>query len=255
MIASGTLNHPSLGMVNVRALATARRITARWRGTELRVTAPRGISARQLLQALDEMAPALMQRAPRTSHPYRDGYTFANDLLTVTIKTSDGTARCRMVSMRAPAGYDSCGNALPQGYIISAGAGALDADDAVRNVEHLLDGIGRHATTAFVLPEARTIIAELNSRDLLYRQPVSLAVSRGMRTLGTCSATGAIRLSQRLAFMPADLRRAIITHELAHLECFDHSPRFYERWRLLYGAPVRNMQSRYKAAPTPYFTR
>lgn len=255
MIESGTFSHHSLGTINLRALATARRITARWRGTDLHVTAPRGISGRQLLQALDEMTPTLIQRAQHEPHPYRDGYTFTNDLLTITIVASNNVSPGRIISMRAPVRYDSTGNQLPQGYIINAGYGALDSADTVHTVERLLDGIGRHAATTYILPEARAIIAELDARALLHRHPTSMSVSRGMRTLGTCSATGAIRLSQRLSFMPANLRRAIITHELAHLDCFDHSTRFYERWRQLYGAPVRDMQSRYKAAPTPYFTR
>lgn len=43
---------------------------------------------------------------------------------------------------------------------------------------------------------------------------------------GSCSASGAIRYSWRLALAPAWVRRAIVAHEVAHRLHMDHSPAF-----------------------------
>ena len=49
--------------------------------------------------------------------------------------------------------------------------------------------------------------------------------------IGSCTpANGAIRLSHRLAAMPAFVRDYVIVHELAHLLEANHGPRF---WKLV----------------------
>jgi predicted metal-dependent hydrolase len=53
---------------------------------------------------------------------------------------------------------------------------------------------------------------------------------------GSCSARGAISLNQKLLFLPPDLVRYVIVHELGHLEELNHSPRFW--------AVVRAMEPR-----------
>lgn len=47
---------------------------------------------------------------------------------------------------------------------------------------------------------------------------------------GSCSASGAISLNLRLLFLPPDLVRYVLIHELCHLERLDHSPDY---WRLV----------------------
>jgi len=49
------------------------------------------------------------------------------------------------------------------------------------------------------------------------------------RRLGSCTpATGAIRISHRLATVPDWVRDYVIVHELAHLQHSDHSHRFWD---------------------------
>jgi predicted metal-dependent hydrolase len=56
-------------------------------------------------------------------------------------------------------------------------------------------------------------------------------VSNQNKVAGSCSAgKGTIRISHRLAEMPAFVRDYVIVHELAHLKEPNHSPRF---WRLV----------------------
>lgn len=51
-----------------------------------------------------------------------------------------------------------------------------------------------------------------------------------MRSLwGSCSFNAAMRLNTALLFGPAECTRAVLAHELAHLDHRDHSPRFWAR--------------------------
>lgn len=60
---------------------------------------------------------------------------------------------------------------------------------------------------------------------------VSQITVRSQRTRwGSCSKQGNISLNVRLAFLPPDLVRYVILHELTHLEHLDHSQKF---WRAL----------------------
>lgn len=56
-------------------------------------------------------------------------------------------------------------------------------------------------------------------------------VANQQRRYGSCtSATGTIRISHRVATLPAWVRDYIIVHELAHLQEANHGPRF---WKLV----------------------
>ena len=53
-------------------------------------------------------------------------------------------------------------------------------------------------------------------------------VTNQQKRFGSCTpATGTIRISHRLAAMPAWVRDYVIIHELAHLEQANHGPRFW----------------------------
>ncbi|MDE6477960.1 MAG: M48 family metallopeptidase [Alphaproteobacteria bacterium] len=55
---------------------------------------------------------------------------------------------------------------------------------------------------------------------------------------GSCSSTGTISFSWRLAFAPTDVMRYVVMHELAHRRHMDHSPEFWAFVRELYGFGV-----------------
>lgn len=57
--------------------------------------------------------------------------------------------------------------------------------------------------------------------------PAGVTVTWPRSRWGSCSARGDIRLSVDLLFLPEELARAVILHELAHLRVLDHSPRFW----------------------------
>ena len=55
---------------------------------------------------------------------------------------------------------------------------------------------------------------------------------------GSCSTTGTISFSWRLAFAPYDVMRYVVMHELSHMKHMDHSPEFWAEVRNLYGFGV-----------------
>lgn len=55
---------------------------------------------------------------------------------------------------------------------------------------------------------------------------------------GSCSSTGTISFSWRLALAPREIMRYVIMHELAHRRHMDHSAQFWELVRDLYGPGV-----------------
>ena len=56
---------------------------------------------------------------------------------------------------------------------------------------------------------------------------------------GSCSRSGDIRYSWRLALAPDWVRRAIVAHEVAHRVHMDHGPGFHALARTLYGADLK----------------
>ena len=54
-----------------------------------------------------------------------------------------------------------------------------------------------------------------------------LRLSRAQRRWGSCAGDGTIRLNWRLVQAPAEVRRSVVAHEVAHLVHFDHSPAFH----------------------------
>jgi len=55
---------------------------------------------------------------------------------------------------------------------------------------------------------------------------------------GSCSTTGTMSLSWRLAFAPINVMRYVVMHELAHRRHMDHSPAFWATVSELYGFGV-----------------
>lgn len=59
------------------------------------------------------------------------------------------------------------------------------------------------------------------------RPAPKLALTRAQRRWGSCARDGTIRINWRLVMAPAEVRRSVVAHEVAHLVHFDHSPAFH----------------------------
>lgn len=82
--------------------------------------------------------------------------------------------------------------------------------------------VARHGAQSCILPMAQKIAAELGCH------PSRWKIGSGRRILGTCKSDRSITLSCVLVFLPDELRRYVICHELAHLTHMNHSPQFHE---------------------------
>ncbi len=68
--------------------------------------------------------------------------------------------------------------------------------------------------------------------------PRRVAVRDTTSRWGSCSTTGTISFSWRLAFAPVEVMRYVVMHELAHRVHMDHSPAFWATVAQLYGFGV-----------------
>lgn len=68
--------------------------------------------------------------------------------------------------------------------------------------------------------------------------PKRIAVRDTTSRWGSCSTSGTMSFSWRLAFAPVDVMRYVVMHELAHQKHMDHSPAFWHQVSELYGFGV-----------------
>ena len=81
------------------------------------------------------------------------------------------------------------------------------------------------------LQEVKNII-RLVSREF---HPKRITLRDTTSRWGSCSSTGTMSFSWRLAFAPVDVMRYVVMHELAHTRHMNHSPEFWATVRELYG--------------------
>lgn len=68
--------------------------------------------------------------------------------------------------------------------------------------------------------------------------PRRVAIRDTSTRWGSCSTSGTMSFSWRLAFAPTDVMRYVVMHELAHTRHMDHSPAFWGTVAQLYGFGV-----------------
>ena len=89
--------------------------------------------------------------------------------------------------------------------------------------------------------EARRLLSE----DLAFyctragQPPQRLMLSAARRRWGSCARDGTIRINWRLVMAPAEVRRSVVAHEVAHLVHFDHSPAFHAALDALFEGDLR----------------
>jgi len=77
-------------------------------------------------------------------------------------------------------------------------------------------------------------------REIVVTAPINLhpkkiAVHDTISRWGSCSSTGTVSFSWRLAFAPPEVMRYVVMHELAHRKHMDHSPKFWAAVGEIYG--------------------
>ena len=68
--------------------------------------------------------------------------------------------------------------------------------------------------------------------------PKNITLRETTSRWGSCSSTGNLSFSWRLAFAPYEVMRYVVMHELSHRKYMDHSPEFWANVASLYGFGV-----------------
>lgn len=91
----------------------------------------------------------------------------------------------------------------------------------IQFISNMISHAMEYIADRVLLPYAREVAAALGLH------PAGFEIGRGMRKLGHCTAKKVIQLSRNIMFLPEELVRYIICHELAHLSHMNHSPQFH----------------------------
>ncbi len=243
-VASCSYLHPVLGDIHIRRNATARRIIARWHGTDLCITVP-GMTPPALLdEFLDKFRDRLLAAKPAPC--YSIGQVI--DCAEVDFSIVPSNLPSETVDVFSNSVSENPLRGKHINYYIKLSAPALPVIHRAA-VQHAiyaqLMGCATHASRRFVLPFAAEVAAELGCH------PKAWSVKESRTKLGSCSNRGNIVLSPRLIFLPADLRRYVVCHELAHLTHLDHSPAFHALCNRYCGGEERQLEARLRAFQFP----
>lgn len=207
-MATGELQHETLGRVTVNIRHNSRHISARWKNGIVNINIPYGAKEIDLHRILDDLTPRLIASRPDIS--FYDGQKLSFPLVEFAIRQQSfapskilGTASIPVSSVEVGSDWD------------------FENDQTTRAVSDMLCKIARKIAPQALLPRAREIAAEIG------RHPTGWTISTGHRILGQCTERGIISLSYVLIFLPDDLRDYVICHELAHLSELNHSPQFH----------------------------
>lgn len=209
VVASSVYTHPVLGPVKITVRPSARHIIFRWRDKVLHATVPESTSLEYYEKVLEDSVDRLLALRPSESRFYDgmalrlDGYTFnfglrpqLPDYLSLTYTASE----CTIVGGR---GFD------------------YSSPTAPTNITNMMLKVAAKVAPAILDPVVRSEIARTGAR------PASVKYIRGTRKLGHCDSRGNVAISTACLFLPDELRRYIVCHELAHLTEMNHSPRFH----------------------------
>lgn len=243
--AAGHYDHPRIGRVAVRPGRTTACFRARWRGNMLTVSCPYGVTTAAFEDFIASCEAKFLEVRPELFFPLNKvidtpetdiAILAGTDVQPYDIMTS--------VEMNAPARGKIENHRVLVAPRVLHMITSPECQKAINNA--VLDLAGRSARM-FVLPMARRIAAEIG------RQPMAWEVKKSVHLLGKCTSQGIITLNPKLAFMPADLRRFVVCHELAHLSEMNHSAAFHRLCDSYLGGREAELNRAVKAFRFPVF--
>ncbi|MDR1207139.1 MAG: M48 family metallopeptidase [Rickettsiales bacterium] len=117
-----------------------------------------------------------------------------------------------------------------------------DADICILNVcgpAEFLERRARDKVKELFLARVKEIVRTVPASS----RPKKITVRDTTSRWGSCSASGTVSLSYRLAFAPPEIMRYVVMHELSHLSHMDHSAKFWRQVSELYGPGVERAKS------------
>ena len=216
---AGTYRHPDFGEVQVRTRSNSRTLRAFWRDSSLIVSIPTWCTRPDLLHFLDAARERLIRARVTRFHP---GMIIDAGESDITV-TAGAPAQKQKIMITVSRTDTFRGKQL--NFTIRLNAAMIEdiSEASVQKaVNRAVKSCAMAATREFVVPMAEECAAEVG------RRPGMWIVKDSVRALGRCNSRGVIQLSPRLVFLPRDLRRFVIFHELAHLSEMNHSQAFHE---------------------------
>lgn len=219
----------------------AKRITARLNSNgEICITAPYGFDPeanQHIIQTLIERITAAKAAAPKPPQRFHDGCVLKLDWATFHINHSDKETAISATYSRKE-GHTT-------GHITVARTLKFDNPGIEKRISNLLIRIAEQTGIDTLLNRAK------QESNRLGIDPSTWKIGRGRRTLGTCRPDRSITLSVLLLFLPLDLQRFVICHELAHLSEMNHSERFHKLCNNYLGGREAELNKLLKNYPWP----
>lgn len=239
---SGHYRHPDFGEVVVRTRANARTMKAFWRDSSLIVNIPSCCSEPVLRRFLTDARDRLMQA--KVTRFFINKVIDAGEVdMSVVAGEASQVESIRIYPVRRDPLRGKAVN-----FIISVKPSLVAAigDTFVQKaINRAVKNCALAAARRFLIPYAQSVAARIG------RRPGMWAVKDSVRALGRCNSNGVIQLSPRLMFLPEDLRRYVICHELAHLSEMNHSEAFHALCDKYTEGRERELDKRLKAFRFP----
>ena len=178
------------------------------------VVVPKGFPARRIGDVLREHAAWIERALARTSEQRLHAAALADAPLPGRVEMP-GIGLAWTVTLRSSAG-ESVRGTLHGGELVLSGA----VEDRAACHAALRRAVSRAARRRLPL-----LLGGIEGETGWRASKVS--VRRQRTRWGSCSAAAALSLNEALAFLPPDLVRFVLVHELAHTERLDHSPAFW----------------------------
>lgn len=228
-----TLTDPELGEVRVMMRRGSTRASARWDKGRVLMIVPPGTSGDSVRVFLERFRPFLAER--RRVGLFEPGRPLVTEGGPVIHFRRTGELTSGIDARLTADGAE----------VRMAESFDLDDPQAAGVISRKLMVIARYFAPDVLLPEAESEARRLGLR------PREIVVSRGYRVLGHCDAHGVIAISSACLFLPRDLRRFVVCHELAHLSEMNHSERFHALCDSYLGGRERELAAALKAYRWP----
>lgn len=204
------LDDKEFGRVYITVRNNMRNITMRWKGGNIFMNVPPGVSREQLERTINDFRPRLRKSREKNTLSYHLGQMIQCYGFTITIAEQNKLPNKIVFSHSEKDVVLS----VPQG---------LDLDDHSTKewISKALKVVANDRAADAILPLAMNVTQRLGVA------PSHFEIGRGLRKLGHCTPKKVIQLSANLIFLPQELIELVICHELAHLTHMNHSPQFH----------------------------
>lgn len=210
MAKKNIINIAELGEVIISVRSNAKRFVARWKDGRVHLTAPCGATAIDLRNAIVEMTPRLVAARPKDDR-FEFGRVYVYELLSF-----------RIIGVKAYGCRCTVHEIEPCRFELRLDeTSVLDSPTTIDVISHQLKNIAKYVGKRMLPMEAERVSEDLGIK------PAKWQLASGSKVLGRCNSKREITLSVMLIFLPEELRRYVICHELAHLTEMNHSEHFH----------------------------